>query len=84
MKIPDWARKEITQRLVLHTAQAIGGALTASSVDVPALSHGELNVDSFSQLVAGVIIQTATVAVSQLVAKWRARRAYRRALGAKP
>jgi hypothetical protein len=78
MPVPNWLKAEITQRLILHTAQAIGGAITATSVDVPALSRGELSVDSFAQLAAGVVIQTATVGVSQLVAKIRARRAKRK------
>ena len=78
-KLPDWLKAELTTRLMLHTAQAIGGAITATAVDVPALTHGTLTVDSASQLLAGVLIQTATVAISQLVSKIRARRAAKRA-----
>jgi len=79
MKIPAWVKAELTTRLAIHTAQAIGGAITATAVDVPALTQGQLTVDSASQLLAGVVIQTAMVALSQFVSKLRARRAAKKA-----
>jgi len=81
MKIPPWVKAEITTRLIVHTAQAIGGAITATSIDVPALTQGRLDVDSVSQLLAGVLIQTATVGIAQLVSKIRARRAAKKVAG---
>lgn len=79
MKLYEALKAELTQRVIMHTAQAIGGVLTATAVDLPALSEGRLTVDSFSRLAAGVIVQTATVAGAQLMAKWRERQAIAKA-----
>ena len=75
MKIPQWVKAELTTRLAIHTSQAIGGLLTGTSVDIGALSNGQLDVQSFSQLAAGVVIQSATVALSNWIAKRKAKRA---------
>jgi hypothetical protein len=61
---------EFAKRLLVHTCQAIGGALTVTSVDAPALAQGRLDIDNFAQLAAGVLVQTGVVAF----ATWRARR----------
>lgn len=58
-----------TSQLTLHTAQAISAAITAASVDVPALSQGKFDVMSFSQLAAGVLMQTVVWWGATLVAK---------------
>lgn len=58
-----------TAQLTLHTAQALSAVITAAAVDVPALSHGQLDVTSFSQLAAGVLMQTAVWAVAHYVVK---------------
>jgi len=62
----------LTSQLTLHTAQALSAVITAAAVDVPALSHGQLDVTSFSQLAAGVLMQTATWAIAHYVVKAKA------------
>jgi len=61
--------------LARHTAQAIGGAITASAIDLPALTHGQLDVQSFSALLSGVAIQTAVY----WFARFKAKRAQKKA-----
>lgn len=66
------ALASVTSQLTLHTAQALSAVITAASIDVPALSHGQLDVTSFSQLAAGVLMQTAVWIVAHYVVKAKA------------
>ena len=65
----------ILQNLTRNTVQAIGGVITASGVDIGALSHGQLTVDSFSAVATGAIIQSAAYAWSCFDDWRRARKA---------
>jgi hypothetical protein len=58
VKVPKLLQSVILRTVTTHTAQAIGGALTASAVDLPALSEGQLSIESYSLLTAGVLVQT--------------------------
>lgn len=57
--------------LTRHTAQAIGGAITASGVSL----QGGVSIDDFSMVAAGALIQTAAFGWSA----WRKARRARKA-----
>lgn len=65
----------------MHTAQAIGGVITFTAVDVGALSHGQYDTTKFSQLAAGVLVQSAVVLAAHFMASWRKRQAVEKVTG---
>lgn len=74
MKIRDAIKAELTTRVLVHTSAALGGVLTWAGVQ----PQNGISVDDMSTALAGIALQTATVAVGQLISKIRARRARKR------